>query len=267
MKKNIPISRRNFFRTSMSSLGLLAVGSLGSRSLHADYSASINGSVPAELDFESLMYPFELPPLPYEFSAMEPYIDQKTMEIHYRRHHAAYVRNLNQAIKEHPSTHHLNLGEMLSRPEELPEKIRTAVRNNGGGHLNHCLFWYTMVNPGSRPSGDLGRKINETFGDTSALLDELKASGATRFGSGWGWLCVDSDGELVVVSTPNQDATSRQGLFPLLGVDVWEHAYYLKYQNRRGDYLDAWAEVIDWDRVGERYGMARMLREKSRNLV
>lgn len=217
-------------------------------------SSETPSGVPAMLDFESLTYPFALPPLPYAYDALEPYIDARTMEIHYTKHHAGYVRKLNAAIENYPATHSLTLGEMLTDLNAVPAPIQTAVRNNGGGHLNHCLFWYSLVNPGVTPSSPLQATIDGAFGSVDGLLDEMVSTGLGRFGSGWSWLCKNPEGGLVVVSTPNQDTPwmDDPSLRPLLGVDVWEHAYYLKYQNRRGDYLNAWKNIVDWSAVDKR---------------
>jgi Fe-Mn family superoxide dismutase len=200
---------------------------------------------------------FELPPLPYDYNALEPYIDTQTMQLHHDKHHAAYVNNLNAAVKGTPFAD-LAIEEVVRRLNEVPENIRTAVRNNGGGHLNHTGFWQTMTPGGSKtPTGALASAINSTFGS----LDELKAkfndAGAKRFGSGWAWLVLDKSGKLAVVSTANQDNPVTDGLTPILGNDVWEHAYYLKYQNRRPEYLSAWWNVVNWDVVGKRYDQAR----------
>lgn len=256
MKTRIPslprLSRRRFIENSLLGLGAIAASGMVPARLRAA-SGSAAG-VPGRLDFESETYPFELPPLPYEFDAMEPYIDARTMQIHYTKHHAGYVRKLNAALEGHPELHDLTLGEMLTDLDSVPASIRTAVRNNGGGHLNHCLFWYSLANGPSSPSGELEAKILALSGGTEALLNEMVEAGLGRFGSGWAWLCANPEGALVVVSTPNQDSPwmSDPSLRPLLGVDVWEHAYYLKYQNRRGDYLKAWKNLVDWNAVGER---------------
>jgi len=224
-----------------------------SRKLHGE-SAGASAAVPGLLDFESETYPFELPPLPYGFDAMVPYIDRRTMEIHYTKHHAGYVRKLNAAIANYPELHELTLGEMLTDLDSIPASIRTAVRNNGGGHLNHCLFWYSLKNAPSAPSPEFKTRVNTAFGGEDSLLDEMVAAGLARFGSGWSWLCETPGGDLVVVSSPNQDSPwmKEPALRPLLGVDVWEHAYYLKYQNRRADYLNAWKNLVDWGAVSER---------------
>ena len=250
------LDRRGFLSRSLFGFSALALGAGMARSVRAGESAGaaqVTG-IPARLDFESDVYPFELPPLPYGFDAMEPYIDARTMEIHYTKHHAGYVRKLNAALEGHPELHGLTLGEMLGDLDAVPASIRTAVRNNGGGHLNHSLFWYSLKNGESQPSADLAGKIGSLSGSPEALLEEMVSAGLGRFGSGWAWLCVAPDGKLVVISTPNQDSPwlENPALYPLLGVDVWEHAYYLKYQNRRGDYLAAWKNLVDWGAVSER---------------
>jgi superoxide dismutase, Fe-Mn family len=196
--------------------------------------------------------PFELPPLPYDFDALEPTIDAKTMEIHHDKHHQAYVTNLNAALDgtewaDHP------IEQVLANLDLIPEDKRAAVRNNGGGHANHTLFWQLMKpKGGGDPTGDLAAAINDTFGDAEQLKAALNDGGVKRFGSGWTWLIWDGTG-LAVKSTPNQDSPLMDGGVPLLGIDVWEHAYYLKYQNRRPDYLAAWWDVVNWDEVARRF--------------
>jgi superoxide dismutase, Fe-Mn family len=199
----------------------------------------------------------EVPPLPYAFDALEPHIDAKTMEIHHDKHHAAYVSKLNDAVsgtewEDRP------VEELLGDIERVPEDIRGAVRNHGGGHANHSLFWEVMgPDGGGRPSGDLGRAVDDAFGNFDSLKEKLTAAAAGQFGSGWGWLVVGQGGGLEVVARPNQDSPLMDGLTPILGVDVWEHAYYLKYQNRRPDYLAAWWNVVDWAAVEQRLRRAR----------
>jgi Fe-Mn family superoxide dismutase len=194
---------------------------------------------------------FKLPDLPYEKSALEPYIDATTMGIHHDKHHAGYVNNLNAALEGHPELEDKTAIELIMDLGALPEGIRTAVRNNGGGHVNHSLFW-TVMSPdgGGEPSGGLADAIDEAFGSFDEFKSVFAKAAATRFGSGWAWLCVGSDGKLTVTSTPNQDNPVSEGLIPILGLDVWEHAYYLKYQNRRPDYINEWWNVVNWDRVG-----------------
>ena len=195
---------------------------------------------------------FELPPLPYDYNALEPYIDTQTMQLHHDKHHNAYVTNLNGALQGHQFAS-LAIEEVVRRLNELPENIRPAVRNNGGGHYNHTLFWQTMTPGGSKaPSGDLASAIDAKFGSFDAFKAAFNDAGVKRFGSGWAWLVLGRDG-LGVVSTANQDNPLTDGFYPILGNDVWEHAYYLKYQNRRPEYIAAWFNVINWDFVAERY--------------
>lgn len=197
---------------------------------------------------------FTVPPLPYDYAALEPTIDTTTMQIHHDKHHAAYVNNLNAALKEAPQFYEKSVEEIISHLNAVPESIRTAVRNNGGGHANHTLFWEIMTPGGSTsPTGALASAINATFGDVETLKKQVNDAGAKRFGSGWAWLVADASGALSVISTPNQDSPLMEGKTPILGVDVWEHAYYLKYQNKRPDYLTAWWNVVNWDEVGKRY--------------
>ena len=198
----------------------------------------------------------ELPDLPYSHDALEPFIDKTTMEIHHGKHHNAYVTNLNNAISGNESLESKSIIELISDLDSVPEDIRGAVRNNGGGHANHSLFWSIMgPGKGGEPSGALGEAINSTFGSFETLKDEFTKAGMTRFGSGWAWLSI-SNGSLVVSSTPNQDSPLMDGDEPIIGCDVWEHAYYLKYQNLRPDYLNAWWNVVDWDAASARFDAA-----------
>ena len=201
--------------------------------------------------------PHQLPPLPYAFDALEPHIDAKTMEIHHDKHHATYVAKLNEALDKEPSQQGKGLEELLRGIDDVPESIRTAVRNHGGGHANHSLFWEVMgPGGGGSPSGELAGAIQRDFGSFEAFKEKLTNAAANQFGSGWGWL-VAGGGKLEVLARPNQDSPLMDGKTPLLGVDVWEHAYYLKYQNRRPDYLAAWWNTINWRAVAQRYGAAR----------
>jgi len=201
-----------------------------------------------------MAYPFQLPALGYAFDALEPHIDARTMEIHHGKHHAGYTNNLNKALEGHPELHSKTGEQLLADLGALPDGIRTAVRNNGGGFVNHALFWDIMTPGGANaPSGALAKEIEKAFGSFDDFKTKLSGAAAGQFGSGWGWLCKDGGGKLSVVATPNQDSPISQGLVPLLGVDVWEHAYYLHYQNRRPDYLAAWWNVVNWDKVGARY--------------
>ncbi len=199
----------------------------------------------------------ELPKLPYAHDALEPHIDARTMEIHHGKHHAAYVANLNKALEGHADLQKKSLVELLSDLSAVPEEIRGAVRNNGGGHFNHSLFW-TVMGPGGggEPSGELGDAIRSTFGSFDEFKTKVNQAGATRFGSGWAWLYV-KDGALEVGSSPNQDSPVMDGHKPILGVDVWEHAYYLNYQNRRPDYLSAWWGTVNWDQVAANFNRAK----------
>ncbi|CAG0935221.1 Superoxide dismutase [Mn] [Thermoflexales bacterium] len=197
---------------------------------------------------------FELPPLPYDYSALEPHIDTQTMQIHHDKHHAAYVTNLNKALESAPDAAGKSIDAILADLNAVPDNVRQAVINNGGGHYNHTLFWEIMgPKGGGEPKGDLAKAIEANFGNYEGLREKMNNAGLTRFGSGWAWLVLDKDGKLQVLSTANQDCPVSTGQKPLVGIDVWEHAYYLKYQNRRGDYLSAWWNVINWDAVAARY--------------
>jgi Fe-Mn family superoxide dismutase len=196
---------------------------------------------------------FQLVPLPYAYDALEPYIDTMTMQIHHDKHHAAYVNNLNAAIDKHPEMSGKSVEELLSNLNAVPEDIRTAVRNHGGGTLNHNIYWEIMApKAGGEPGGKLAQAINDAFGSFANFRTEFEKSAGARFGSGWAWLVKKGD-QLSIVSTANQDSPLSDGLTPLLGVDVWEHAYYLKYQNRRAEYLSAWWNVVNWDAVAKRF--------------
>jgi len=198
---------------------------------------------------------FTLPPLPYPTNALEPHIDAQTMEIHHGKHHNAYVTNLNAALEKAPELADKSLDDLLRNLNSVPEAVRTAVRNNGGGHWNHSQFWKTMApNAGGAPTGKLAAAIDAAFGDFEKFKEAFQTAGAGRFGSGWVWL-VNEGGKLAITSTPNQDNPLMEGKSaPLLGNDVWEHAYYLKYQNRRPDYLKAWWNTVNWDEVAKRFG-------------
>lgn len=203
------------------------------------------------------MAKFTLPELPYAFDALVPHIDEETMKIHHGRHHNTYVTNLNNALEGHDDLAGKSLEDLLTNLDALPESIRTAVRNNGGGHANHTLFWELMSpNGGGAPTGELAEAINATFGSLDAFKDEFAKAATTRFGSGWAWLIVDG-GKLAVTSTPNQDTPVMEGKTPILGLDVWEHAYYLNYQNKRPDYISAFWNVVNWDEVAKRYNAAK----------
>jgi superoxide dismutase, Fe-Mn family len=197
---------------------------------------------------------FELPDLPYAYDALEPYIDTQTMQLHHDKHHATYVSNLNGAIEKHPDLGSKSLEDLLRNISGVPEDIRMVVRNHGGGTYNHNLFWVFMSpKGGGEPKGDLARAIDSAFGGFSAFKEEFEKAANSRFGSGWGWLNLKEDGSLVITSTQNQDSPLMEGLTPILGIDVWEHAYYLKYQNRRAEYTSNWWNVVNWEEVARRY--------------
>jgi superoxide dismutase, Fe-Mn family len=197
---------------------------------------------------------FELPPLPYDFSALEPTIDAQTMQLHHGKHHQAYVNNLNAALETHPELQKKSAEELISNLNAVPEQIRAAVRNNGGGHVNHSMFWKIMTpKGGGNPTDAVGDAIQQTFGSFNDFQTKFNEAGTKQFGSGWAWLARGRDGKLQILSTPNQDNPLAQGLFPIMGNDVWEHAYYLKYQNRRPDYLKAWWSVVNWKEINKRF--------------
>jgi len=199
---------------------------------------------------------FTLPPLPYDFAALEPHIDAKTMEIHHGKHHQTYVNNLNAAIEKAPELAKKSLDDLMRNAGKLPEAVRTAIRNNGGGHWNHSMFWQIMAaKTGGEPGGNLGKAINSAFGDFAKFREQFSAAGVGRFGSGWAWL-INNGGKLSITSTPNQDNPLMDGQKAIMGLDVWEHAYYLKYQNRRPDYITAWWNVVNWKEVEKRFSQS-----------
>jgi superoxide dismutase, Fe-Mn family len=201
---------------------------------------------------------YELPPLSYPFNALEPHIDAKTMEIHHDKHHQAYITNANNALKDHPDLAAKPVDELIANLGQVPESIRTVVRNNAGGHSNHSFFWKIMApNAGGAPKGKLAEAITATFGSVDAFKEKFQAAGASRFGSGWAWLVVNKEGKLEITSTPNQDSPIMEGLKPVIGIDVWEHSYYLLYQNKRPDYLKAWWNVVNWDQAEENFSAGK----------
>jgi superoxide dismutase, Fe-Mn family len=233
------LTRRGFF-------GHLAIGaalttSVGTEGIAAQIPSALSG-------------PYSLPALPYAFDALEPYIDARTMEIHHDKHHQAYINNLNKAIAARPELGKQPVETLIQNLSNVPEDIRAAVRNNGGGHANHSLFWLSLgKNSGAKPAGEIGKAIDTKFGNYSAFQEQFAKAALGVFGSGWAWLCADANKQLLIESTPNQDSPLTTGRQPLLGIDVWEHAYYLKYQNKRADYISAFYNVINWDAVGDRY--------------
>ena len=201
--------------------------------------------------------PFTLPPLPYAPDALEPHIDKMTMEIHHGKHHNAYVTNLNKALESAPDLANKTVEELLANNcAAVPENIRTAVRNNGGGHINHSMFWKIMKGGGGQPVGNVAQAITSTFGGFDAFKEKLNQAGVARFGSGWAWL-IKSGNKVDIISTANQDSPLMEGKYPVMGVDVWEHAYYLKYQNRRPDYLNAWWNVVNWQEIENRFNAGK----------
>jgi Fe-Mn family superoxide dismutase len=199
-----------------------------------------------------MKYPYSLPQLPYPYDALEPYIDKMTMEIHHTKHHQAYINSLNSALEKYPEFHNLELEEILKKLNQLPEEIRTAVRNNGGGHYNHSLFWEIMKpNGGGEPKGKLKEEIERNFGSFEEFKKLFSETAIKHFGSGWAWLVITPDKKLKVYSMLNQDSPLMNGDIPIMGLDVWEHAYYLKYQNRRAEYVEAWWHVVNWDKIEE----------------
>jgi superoxide dismutase, Fe-Mn family len=199
----------------------------------------------------------QLPPLPYDFAALEPSIDAETMELHHDKHHATYVNNLNEAFSKHPELNPTELESYIRNLEQVPEDIRKAVQNNGGGHLNHTMFWEIMApDSGGEPTGTIATAIQSTFGSFDAFKEQFEQAGVKQFGSGWAWLVLTPEKELQIISTANQDSPLMQGLYPILGNDLWEHAYYLSYRNRRAEYLSKWWDVVNWPEVENRYTQA-----------
>jgi Fe-Mn family superoxide dismutase len=232
--------------TRRSALGVLLAGG----------SASLSAAEPSSQTAAPRKGAFSLPSLAYPYNALEPHIDSRTMEIHHTRHHAAYVTNLNAALAAHPALQGRSVEELVRNLNSLPESVRTAVRNHGGGHLNHSLFWQMLSKKGGTPRGEVARAIDGSFASFAKFQEQFTRAAMGVFGSGWAWLTVDPKGQLRIEGTPNQDNPLTQGRTALLGLDVWEHAYYLKYQNRRADYVAAFYNVIDWDFVAERYRTA-----------
>ncbi len=239
------------------------IGAVGAGGLAAVFGRSATAAprrvrTPANLVLEPKTAPVNgkhvVPPLPYAYNALEPHIDTMTMQLHRDRHHAAYVNNLNTALANFPALQNRNATELIARLETVPEAIRMTVRNNAGGHVNHSIFWAIMApNAGGEPTGALGQAINTAFGSFANFKQQFNTAGLGRFGSGWVWLAMDGAGKLAIVTTQNQDNPYMMGMMPIIGNDVWEHAYYLKYQNRRADYLAAWWNVVNWHAAGQRY--------------
>lgn len=237
------VNRRNF-------LYMLGVG-VGAITLGACKASGDNLATPNAGSFE-------LPPLPYAYDALEPYIDAETMKFHHDKHHAGYTRNLNKALEKHPELKSMSGEELLRNINSIPADIQTTVRNNGGGYVNHKMFWEIMApNAGGKPTGAIASAIDAAFGSFAAFQEQFNDAGGKRFGSGWAWLVYTADGKLEVTSTPNQDSPLMEDKYPIMGNDVWEHAYYLNYRNDRGAYLKAWWNVVNWDEVNKRFAQAR----------
>ncbi|MUL37481.1 superoxide dismutase [Gloeocapsopsis dulcis] len=239
------LNRRNFLFILGASVGAVAIDTLRPHgllktALAAETPPSSSGS-------------FELPPLPYAYNALEPHIDAATMRFHHDRHHASYVKNLNAALEKHPELKGRTVEQLLFNLDRVPEDIRTSVRNNGGGHVNHTMFWRIMSpDGGGEPTGQIATVINQNFGSFAEFKKQFNSAGEGRFGSGWAWLIRTRDGNYQITSTANQDSPFMEGNYPIMGNDVWEHAYYLKYQNRRAEYLNAWWNVVNWNEINQR---------------
>ncbi|MFL9454622.1 MULTISPECIES: superoxide dismutase [Nostocales] len=238
------VNRRHFLFLLGSSAGVLALDA-GTFAQKTPSRKQPNSNAPGAI---------QLPPLPYSYNALEPHIDAKTMQFHHDKHHATYVKNLNAALNKHPELKGKSVEALLRNLNNLPEDIRTTVRNNGGGHANHAMFWRIMKpKGGGEPTGAIASAIKESFGSFASFKKQFNEAGVGRFGSGWVWLVRTKDGNLAVMTTPNQDSPIVEGNYPIMGNDIWEHAYYLKYQNRRADYLKAWWNVLNWDEINKRF--------------
>jgi superoxide dismutase, Fe-Mn family len=240
------INRRHFLFLLGASIGAFALDSCAS----AENAPAVSQTTPKAQDV------YSVPPLPYAYDALEPHIDQATMQFHHDKHHATYVKNLNAALDKHPELKSQTVEEMLSNLNSVPADIRKMIRNNGGGHVNHSMFWEIMKpQGGGEPTGAIASAINQSFGSFADFKKQFNEAGASRFGSGWVWLVRNND-KLEITTTANQDSPLSEGKYPIMGNDVWEHAYYLKYQNRRADYLDAWWNVLNWDEINKRFAAA-----------
>lgn len=237
------LNRRNFLLLSGASISTIALGTFAKTSL----AQSLDGSDG----------PFELTPLPYDYNALEPYIDEETMRFHHDKHYASYTNNLNKAVSAYPELASKSAEDILRDFDNVPEDIATTIRNNGGGYVNHKMFWEIMSpDGGGEPTGELASAINDAFGSFEAFKEEFNTAGSQQFGSGWAWLVLDGNNQLQVMGTANQDSPLMNGMSPIMGNDVWEHAYYLKYRNARGEYLNQWWNVVNWDEVNNRYQQA-----------
>jgi len=252
MKDKYLPTRRRMIQTSLATAGMILTSGFA-RAMRPASTLPPNLSAFLTEGVAGLRYPFTLPDLPFAPDAFEPGIDAKTMQIHHGKHHAGYVRKLNAALENATEWQSKTLGEILFNLESLPSAIQTAVRQNGGGHANHALYWSTMRPGGTAPVGQLAAAIEKQYGGISELRQQLKTAASGRFGSGWAWLVTQPGGILAIHSTANQDSPYMKGELPLIGIDVWEHAYYLNYQNRRGDYVDAYLDLADWEAVSKTY--------------
>jgi Fe-Mn family superoxide dismutase len=244
------INRRNFLVLLGATTGTLALGNFACVSKPVEKPLSDNKQ-------NQGTQTFKLPPLPYAYNALEPHIDTKTMQFHHDKHHATYVKNLNTVLSKYPQLKSKSAEDLLRNLNSVPKDIRTTIRNNGGGHLNHSMFWEIMSpRGGGEPKGAIAKAIQESFSSFNAFKQQFNEAGSKHFGSGWAWLVRGKDGKLQVMSTANQDSPLMEGIFPIMGNDLWEHAYYLKYQNRRADYLNAWWNVVNWNEVNKRFERA-----------
>lgn len=238
------LNRRNFLLLSGASVSTIALGTFAKSTLAQSLNSESEG-------------PFELPPLPYDYNALEPYIDEETMRFHHDKHHAGYTKNLNTAVSRYPELASKSAEDILRDFSNVPQDILTTVRNNGGGYVNHKMFWSIMSpDGGGEPTGEIGNAIIDTFGSFDAFKEEFNEAGGKQFGSGWAWLVLDSNNQLKVMGTANQDSPLMDGMSPIMGNDVWEHAYYLNYRNARGEYLKQWWNVVNWTEVNNRYEQA-----------
>lgn len=253
------LNRRHFLSLIGASTGAASLGVIGFSNRFAGTEAVASPLRSGTSIAQAASEPFTLPPLPYDYNALEPYIDAETMQFHHDKHHAAYVKNLNAAVAQYPELKGMTAEELVRQINTVPEPIRTAVRNNGGGHVNHTMFWEIMSPNGGTLSGPIEAAIRQSFGSFEAFKTAFNEAGAKRFGSGWAWLVMMPDGKLTITSTANQDSPLMEGAYPIMGNDVWEHAYYLTYRNKRDEYLNAWWNVVNWEEVNRRYERAMAL--------
>jgi superoxide dismutase, Fe-Mn family len=243
------LNRRNFLIILGAATGTAALSNFNAPAI------AQGSQKPSQADANSL--PFMLPPLPYAYNALEPHIDAETMKFHHDKHHAAYIKKLNEAVNKYPELKQKSVEDLVKNVDTLPEDVRKTIRNNGGGHLNHTMFWEIMSpKGGGQPTGAIAEAITKSFGSFSAFQEQFNEAGKNRFGSGWAWLVMDGNRQLKVTSTANQDSPLIEGLFPIMGNDVWEHAYYLKYRNKRDEYLKQWWNVVNWEEINKRYQKA-----------